>query len=70
MGREIDTSPLPADLRGRRAQVHLDLAHAYELQRQDEAAVLRLYEAEREAPELIRYSPAVREMKFSASPEW
>jgi tetratricopeptide (TPR) repeat protein len=61
VGRQIDMSRLPASLLVRRAQVHLDLALAYELQRQDEAAALRLHAAERTAPQFVRNSPAARE---------
>jgi transcriptional regulator with XRE-family HTH domain len=62
VGRQIDVSGMPGHLVVRRAQVHLDLALAYELQRQDEAAVLRLHEAERTAPQFVRSSAAAREM--------
>jgi transcriptional regulator with XRE-family HTH domain len=58
----VDADALPEALRGRRAQLHIDVAGVYERTRQEEAAVHRLYEAERLAPELVRYSPSVREM--------
>jgi hypothetical protein len=62
VGRQIDTSRLPEGVVVRRAQVHFDLAVAYEQQRQDESAVLRLREAERTAPQFIRNSAVARTM--------
>jgi hypothetical protein len=61
-GRQVDMSRLPSNLTVRRPQVHLDLAMAYEPQRQDEAAVLRLREAEHTAPQFVRNSPAACEI--------
>jgi transcriptional regulator with XRE-family HTH domain len=61
-GRQIDAVNLPSGLLGRRAQVHLDMAVAYEQQRRDESAMLRLHAAEEVAPELIRNSAAAREL--------
>jgi transcriptional regulator with XRE-family HTH domain len=58
----VDLDSLPDRQKGRRAQLHLDVAEVYEQKRQEEAAVHRLSEAERLAPELVRYSPKVREM--------
>jgi hypothetical protein len=62
LGYQVDTSALPADACGRRAQVHLDVARGYEAKRQDEAALHRLLHAERLAPELTHRQPHVREM--------
>ncbi|WP_237449954.1 hypothetical protein [Nocardiopsis alba] len=54
-GEALDADTLPSGLVGRRAQVCLDLARAYTQRRQDAAAVHALLDAERLAPELIRY---------------
>ena len=62
VGRQLDTSQLPPNLVVRRAQVQLDMATAYEHLRQDEAAVLRLMEADRTAPQFIRNSALAREI--------
>jgi transcriptional regulator with XRE-family HTH domain len=62
LGYQVDTSGLPDDASGRRAQVHLDVARGYEAKRQDEAALHRLLHAERLAPELTHNQPRVREM--------
>jgi transcriptional regulator with XRE-family HTH domain len=59
---QVDLDALPEQQRGRRAQLHLDVAGVYEQKRQNEAAVHRLHEAERLAPELVRNSSNVREM--------
>ncbi len=61
-GERIDTSKLDARLVGRRTQVLLDLARAYGQRRQDAAAVNTLLEAERAAPETVRYGLIVREL--------
>lgn len=53
---------LPVGLAGRRSQVHMDLAWAYGQQRNDPAAVFSLIEAERIAPEVLRYDPATRDL--------
>ncbi|MQA04329.1 MAG: helix-turn-helix domain-containing protein [Streptosporangiales bacterium] len=58
----IDTDALPEGLRSRRAQVHLDLAWAQAQQKRDPEAVLHLVEAERVAPELLRYGVIPREI--------
>lgn len=65
LGHQVDTSGLPADAFGRRAQVHLDVARGYEAKRQDEAALHRLLHAELLAPELAHNHPQVREMVAS-----
>lgn len=58
----VDLTRLPVGLAGRRSQVHMDLAWAYGQQRNDPAAVFSLIEAERIAPEVLRYDPATREL--------
>ncbi|MEV1241147.1 hypothetical protein [Nonomuraea sp. NPDC049750] len=55
IGESLDVSRMPDSLVGRRTQVHLDLAHAYAVQRKDAAAVHMLLHAERQSPELVRY---------------
>jgi len=51
----------PAGLLSRRAQMHLDLGWAYAQRHRDADATLHLLEAERIAPEAIRYNVIVRE---------
>lgn len=58
----IDPSGMPEGLRSRRAQVHIDTAWAYSQHRDDAAVVINLMEAERAAPESLRYNVIVREM--------
>jgi len=58
----VDTDRLPAELNSRRAQVHLDLAWAQAHRRRDAEAVLHLLEAERVAPEAVRYNVLVGEI--------
>lgn len=58
----VDTDRLPDGLNGRRAQVHLDLAWAQAQRRRDADAVLHLLEAERVAPQAVRYNVMVREL--------
>jgi hypothetical protein len=53
---------LPVGLNSRRAQVHLDLAWAQSQRRRDADAVLNLLEAERLAPEAVRYNVIIREL--------
>lgn len=57
----IDVDRLPAGLHSRRAQVHLDLAWAQMQRKRDAEATLHLLEAERAAPESIRYNVMARE---------
>jgi hypothetical protein len=57
----IDVDRLPAGLLSRRAQVHLDLAWAQMQRKHDAEATLHLLEAERAAPEAIRYNVMARE---------
>jgi hypothetical protein len=61
-GEALDPARFPAGLLGRRAQVFIDLARGYTQQRKDAAAVNVLLEAERIAPEAIRYQVIVKEM--------
>ncbi|WP_329429200.1 helix-turn-helix domain-containing protein [Streptosporangium sp. NBC_01495] len=61
-GETLNTADLAAGLVGRRAQVHLDLARAYAVQRKDAASVNMLLEAERLSPELVRYGGRPREL--------
>lgn len=58
----VDLAAMPQEMRGRRAQVHLDMAWAYGQQRNDAAAVLSLIEAERLAPDAVRFSPVGRDV--------
>ncbi len=53
---------LPAGLAGRRSQISLDLARAYAQQRHDAAAVNMLLDAERVAPQLVRYDTATHDL--------
>jgi transcriptional regulator with XRE-family HTH domain len=57
----VDAGRLSEGLRSRRAQVYLDLAWAQAQRKRDAEAVLLLLEAERSAPETIRYNLIVRE---------
>jgi transcriptional regulator with XRE-family HTH domain len=57
----VDVDRLPAGLHSRRAQVHLDLAWAQSQRKRDAEATLHLLEAERAAPESIRYNVMARE---------
>jgi transcriptional regulator with XRE-family HTH domain len=59
---QIDTSNLPAGLTSRRAQVHLDAAWAYAQHMDDAAVVINLMEAERVAPQMLRYNIVAREI--------
>ncbi|MGH3277491.1 MAG: helix-turn-helix domain-containing protein [Streptosporangiaceae bacterium] len=58
----LDPRRLPAGLAGRRSQVSLDLARAYAQQRHDAAAVNMLQDAERIAPQLVRYDAATHDL--------
>ncbi len=57
----LNLDGLPKGLRSRRAQVHLDLAWAQAQRKRDAEAVLHLLEAERTAPEALRYNVIARE---------
>jgi transcriptional regulator with XRE-family HTH domain len=61
-GEALDLERLPSGLGGRRSQVRLDLARAYAQQRHDAAAVNMLVEAEKTAPELVRYDAATHDL--------
>lgn len=58
----IDVSGLPDGLLSRRAQIHIDMAWAHTQRRADTAAVVNLLEAERVAPQTLRYNVLVREL--------
>ena len=59
--QNVNPADLPEGLVGRRAQLHLDLAWAYAQGRRDAEATLHLIEAEKVAPEAVRYNVLVRE---------
>lgn len=58
----VDVDSLPSGLLSRRAQVHIDMAWAYTQRRADAEAVVNLLEAERVAPQTLRYNVLVREL--------
>lgn len=58
----VDPDRLPVGLNSRRAQVHLDLAWAQVQRKRDADALLHLMEAERTAPEMVRYNVMAREL--------
>lgn len=60
-GEALDLATLPAGCTGRRTQLHLDLARAYAMRRQD-AAVNLLLAADRLSPQLVRYDARTREV--------
>jgi len=57
----VRPSELPEGLIGRRGQLHIDLAWAYAQGKRDSDATLHLIEAEKVAPEALRYNSLVRE---------
>jgi transcriptional regulator with XRE-family HTH domain len=59
---DVDPTQLADGLRSRRAQVYLDLAWAQAQRKRDAEATLHLLEAERAAPEMIRYNAMVRDL--------
>ncbi len=59
---DVDPGRLPEGVSSRRAQVHLDLAWAQSQRKRDAEATLNLLEAERTAPEAVRYNVIVREL--------
>jgi transcriptional regulator with XRE-family HTH domain len=61
-GETVDPNNFGEGLLGRRCQVHIDLAWAYAQRRNDPAAVLSLLEAERFAPEVLRFNVTAREL--------
>ncbi|MGH4016614.1 MAG: helix-turn-helix domain-containing protein [Pseudonocardiaceae bacterium] len=60
LGENINTDTLPAVLRGRRSQVHLELGWASVGQGDDSLAVLHLLEAERVAQQAVSRSATAR----------
>jgi tetratricopeptide (TPR) repeat protein len=58
----VNPDSLPAGLNSRKAQVYLDLAWAQAQRKRDSEAILHLLEAERVAPNAVRYNVVVREM--------
>lgn len=58
----VDLYRLPEGLKSRRAQLHLDLGWAEVQRKRDADAVLHLLEAERIAPESVRYNVIVGEL--------
>ncbi len=61
-GEALDPDALPAGCTGRRTQVHLDLARAYSMRKQDAAAVNMLLCAEQLSPDLVRYDAGTRDV--------
>jgi transcriptional regulator with XRE-family HTH domain len=61
-GETVDPENFAEGLHGRRSQVHIDLAWAYGQRRNDPATVLSLLEAERFAPEVLRFNVTAREL--------
>jgi hypothetical protein len=59
---EIDTEAMPAGLHGGRSRPHIDLAWAQAQAKNDMEAILHLQQAERVAPESIRYHTIAREL--------
>lgn len=64
-GEALDPSVLPDGCAGRRTQLHLDLARAYSMRKQDAAAVNLLLSAEKISPQLVRYDQRTREVLTS-----
>ena len=62
LAADVDTNRMPEGLASRRAQVHLDLVWAQAQRRHDAEATLHLLEAERTAPDAVRYNVIVREL--------
>lgn len=54
LGSSIDIDALPAGLRGRRGEVHVNMAWAHATLRNDDDAVSHLLAVERTAPELLK----------------
>lgn len=59
---DVDPTRMAECLRSRRAQVYLDLAWAQAQRKRDAEATLHLLEAERAAPEAIRYNAMVGDL--------
>ena len=62
LGEALDTDGLPPVLRGRRSQVHLELAWAAVQQADDSVAVLHLLEAERVATQAVSRNVTARSL--------
>lgn len=62
LAADLDINNFPDGLASRRAQVQLDLAWAQAQRRRDAEATLHLLEAERAAPEALRYNAIVHEL--------
>lgn len=62
LAAHLDVNHFPPGLTSRRAQVQLDLAWAQAQRRRDAEATLHLLEAERTAPETVRYNAIVHEL--------
>jgi hypothetical protein len=62
LGERIGTNGLPAQLKGRRAQIHLELAAAATGQHADHLAVLHLLEAERVARQAVARNATTRRL--------
>lgn len=62
LAADVDPDQFPEGLTSRKAQVHLDLAWAQAQRKRDAEATLHLMEAERIAPEAVRYNALVREL--------
>jgi transcriptional regulator with XRE-family HTH domain len=62
LGEGLDTSRLPAGIRGRRSAVLIDLARGYAMRRMDAAAVNTLLDAEQIAHEAVRFNVLVHEL--------
>lgn len=62
LGGRLDTDGMPAVLRGRRSQVHLELGWAAVGENDDSLAVLHLLEAERVAEQVVRRSVFARSL--------
>jgi hypothetical protein len=58
----VDPANFPEGLTSRKAQLHLDLAWAQAQRKRDAEATLHLVDAERIAPEAVRYNVLVREL--------
>ena len=59
---DVETERLPEGLSSRRAETHLNLAWAQAQRKRDAEATLHLLEAERTAPQTVRYNVMAREM--------
>ncbi|WP_426561376.1 helix-turn-helix domain-containing protein [Angustibacter sp. McL0619] len=62
LASQIDVDDMPEGLNSRRARLHLDLAWAQTQAKRDLEAVLHLQQAERIAPEVLRFDSVAREL--------